>query len=214
MATTPSPDAQVTETNRPRAVLLDLGGVVIDINVAPLFERWARAAGLPVEQLMSRWGADDAYKRHETGDLDFDGYCAHLAAKLGIELPPEEWREGWNAIFVGPYNGVVARLPRIAERFDLCCYSNTNDAHHAAWSTRYAGELKPFRRVYVSSTIRRRKPDVASFQWVARDMGYAPEQILFIDDTLENIEGARAAGLRAVQARGEEAVSRALDNLL
>ena len=162
---------------------------------------------------MSKWGADDAYKRHETGDLDFAGYCAHLSERLGITLPPHEWLEGWNAIFVAPYPGVVARLPRIAERFDLCCYSNTNDAHHAEWSTRYADELKAFRRVYVSSAIRRRKPDVESFRWVARDMGHAPEHILFIDDTLENIEGARAAGFMAVHARGDEAVSRALDEV-
>jgi putative hydrolase of the HAD superfamily len=160
---------------------LDLGGVIIDINVAPLFSHWARAAGLDAEQLMSRWGADEAYKRHETGDLDFAGYCAHLSGKLGIALPAHEWLTGWNAIFVAPYPGVVARLPRIAEQFDLCCYSNTNDAHHAAWSTRYAEELKPFRNVYVSSAIRRRKPDVESFRWVAQDMGHAPEHILFIE---------------------------------
>ena len=43
-----------------------------------------RSAGLPAEQLMSKWGADEAYKRHETGDLDFTGYCAHLSEKLGI----------------------------------------------------------------------------------------------------------------------------------
>jgi putative hydrolase of the HAD superfamily len=201
-------------SNRPRAVLLDLGGVIIDINVAPLFAHWARAAGVSPEQLMSRWRADDAYKRHETGDLDFPAYSAHLANGLGITLHDDDWLTGWNSIFVGPFPGVAARLPRIAERFDLCCYSNTNDAHHAEWSTRYADILRPFRRVYSSSAIRRRKPDVASFRWVAADMGYDPSEILFVDDTLENIEGARDAGLVAIHARGDSAVSKVLDELL
>src|SRR5262245_24794962 len=110
-------------SDRPRAVLLDLGGVIMDINVAPLLAYWGQAAGVRSEQRMNRWRADDAYKRHETGDLDFAGYRAHLSGGLGIMLSDEDWLTGWNSIFVGPSPGVAARFPRIAERFDLCCYS-------------------------------------------------------------------------------------------
>lgn len=201
-------------SQRPRAVLLDLGGVIIDINVRPLFDHWARVAGVPAEQLMARWGVDDAYKRHEIGDLDFVSYAAHLQARLGIDIGTAEWLAGWNSIFIGPFPRVAAMLPRVAQRFDLCVYSNTNDAHHAEWAARYAGVLQPFRRVYASSAIGRRKPDVASFRWVADDMGHAPGDILFVDDTLENVQGADAAGLIAVHARGDDAVADVLEGLL
>ena len=203
-----------TEDPRPRAVLLDLGGVVIDIDVRPLFAHWARAAGVTPEHVMSRWGADAEYRRHETGHLDFAGYTKHLQQRLGIDMHADDWLSGWNSIFIGPFPSVAALLPQLAARFDLCLYSNTNDAHHAEWAKRFPETLAPFRRRYVSSAIGRRKPDVESFRWVAADMGYAPGEILFVDDTLENIEGATAAGLRAVHARGDAAVGKLLADLL
>ena len=50
----------------------------------------------------------------------------------------------------------------------------------------------------MSSELGLRKPDCAAFEGVANAMGIALSAILFFDDTLENVEGARAAGLQAV----------------
>ncbi len=45
---------------------------------------------------------------------------------------------------------------------------------------------------------------------IAKDIGVPPADILFLDDTLENVEGARAAGLRAVHVKGPQDVRDAL----
>ena len=55
-----------------------------------------------------------------------------------------------------------------------------------------------------------RKPDPEAFAEVARRMGVTPEEVLFFDDTEENVIGARAAGLRAVLFRTVEDASAAL----
>ncbi|WP_291426507.1 HAD family hydrolase [Deinococcus sp.] len=43
------------------------------------------------------------------------------------------------------------------------------------------------------------KPEAAAFTLAAQAMQLAPGQILFIDDRLENVEGARAVGMQATQ---------------
>jgi putative hydrolase of the HAD superfamily len=45
---------------------------------------------------------------------------------------------------------------------------------------------------------------------VAERIGVAPSAILFFDDTAENVEGARAAGLQAVLVRSPQDVEQAL----
>jgi putative hydrolase of the HAD superfamily len=51
------------------ALLFDLGGVVIDIDLGRAFTRWAAAAGTTVETIRSRFTFDAAYERHERGEI-------------------------------------------------------------------------------------------------------------------------------------------------
>jgi len=173
----------------------------------------AGKAGVDLRDIGSRWGIDDAYRAHEVGALDFPAYAGRLSARLGIELAEHDWRAGWNALFSGTFPDVVDALPRAAARLPLYCFTNTNAEHQATWQERYGQHLTPFTKLYVSSEIGRRKPDVTSFEWVARDMGLGPADILFLDDSRANIDGAAAAGLRTVHVTGPEVTLRVLDEM-
>ena len=48
------------------------------------------------------------------------------------------------------------------------------------------------------------KPDVAIYERHAKDFGLSPEHSVFIDDSLANVEGARAAGWQAVHFTGAD----------
>src|ERR1019366_3710943 len=43
------------------------------------------------------------------------------------------------------------------------------------------------------------KPDPAIYRHLLKELGTRPEETLFIDDKLENIEAARALGMQAIQ---------------
>ena len=189
---------------RPKALLLDLGGVVLRLRPRACFEYWADRAGVDIQDIGPRWGIDDAYRAHEVGALDFPTYTVGLGEKLGIELAERDWRTGWNALFSGTFADIVDALPRAAARIPTYCFTNTNAEHQQTWQTRYGHALTSFRKIYVSSEIGRRKPDVASFVWVAADMGVTPADILFLDDSRENVEGAASAGMQTVHVTGPE----------
>lgn len=198
----------------PQALLLDLGKVVIDIDFNRCFAFWGQRAGVDPARLAARWSADAAYAAHETGELDFDGYCAHLATILDIRLDPDDWHAGWQALFLGVYPGVARLLPRLARRYPLFAFSNTNAAHQRFWSSTYAGELAPFEHIYSSVTLGLRKPDAAAFRRVVADLGVPASRVLFVDDTPANVAGAQEAGLDARCAQGDRAVASLLAGLL
>jgi len=58
--------------------------------------------------------------------------------------------------------------------------------------------VSAFDRIFVSSELGFRKPERAAFDAVSDTIEVAPRNILFFDDTLENVEGARRAALNAV----------------
>jgi glucose-1-phosphatase len=46
------------------------------------------------------------------------------------------------------------------------------------------------------------KPDAAAYEAACERLGLGPEEVLFVDDTPANVEGARRAGIRAVRYTG------------
>ena len=58
------------------------------------------------------------------------------------------------------------------------------------------------------------KPDTRIYQLAAERLGVAPEETLFVDDYLPNVEGARDAGMRAFHHTTREAALHELADLL
>jgi putative hydrolase of the HAD superfamily len=184
------------------ALLFDLGGVVMGLDWDRAFQRWGRASHVPPEALATLYSFDEPYERHERGEMGEGDYYAALRRSLAIDIPDADFRAGWGAIFTEPVHETVALLEKLRDRVPLYAFSNSNAAHHAVWSRKFAPALTNFRRVFVSSQMGLRKPERASFDYIAREIGVAPARILFFDDTLANVEGASRAGLQAVHVAG------------
>jgi len=196
------------------ALLFDLGGVVTEVDFARVTSRWAAHAGCDPALVAARYSHDEAYEKHERGEIDAAAYFAALRRSLGIDLSDAQFLDGWNALFGGPIPGATAWIEQACAGLPTYAFSNTNRAHTAHWRPLYAEILKPFRRVFLSSEIGLRKPDREAFAFVAREMGVPMPRILFFDDMLANVEGARAAGLQAVHVRSNADVTAALARVL
>lgn len=194
-------------------LLFDLGRVVLDINFDSVVARWADHAGCAPAELASRFVVNDSFKHHETGRIDDATFFADLRQSLGIGLSDAQFLEGWNAIFAGEMPGIAPLLAGAAQRLPLYAFSNTNPAHVAHFSKTYAGVLGHFREIFLSSNIGLRKPDAEAYDHVVKAIGAPASRILFFDDSVANIEGARARGLRAVHVTSMDDVARALTAL-
>ncbi len=197
-------------SDAPRALLFDLGGVIMTLDWDRMFARWAAGSGVTAERLRSRYRFDAPYERHERGEIDEREYYASLRASLGIELDDRAWAAGWAAIFADQIEPTVRLVEQVKDRVPVYAFSNSNAAHERVWSRKFARALGHFRKVFVSWSLGARKPERAAFEMIAKDIGVPPADILFLDDTLENVEGARAAGLRAVHVKGPQDVRDAL----
>ncbi len=195
------------------ALLFDLGRVVLDLDFNRTLQLWAQHAACEPAELARRFLRDDLYHRHEKGEISDEAFFAGLRLSLGVEISDAQFVEGWNAIFIGEMPGIGELLSRAGQRLPLYAFSNTNAPHVAYFSRQFAEVLKPFREIFVSSAIGLRKPDAEAYDHVVQAIGVPAERIVFFDDLVENIEGARQRGLKAVLVTSPGDVARTLDAL-
>ncbi len=206
-------EASIHDPDQIRALLFDLGGVVIGFDFGRAFRLWAVRAECDPALVEERFSLDNAYEQHERGEIEASEYFAALRRSLEVNISDDDFIEGWNDVYLGPVPGIAEVLAMAQERLPVYAFTNSNPTHKSVWEVRYADELKPFRSVFVSSDLGCRKPDPEAFCLVAGRMGFQPHEILFFDDTSENVHGARLAGMEGVVVESSEEIRRALSQL-
>ncbi len=181
-----------------KALLFDLGGVVITIDFNNVFSAWAQASGIAADNIKKRFRMDAAYNQFERGEITFETYAEHLRATIGFDLDNTTLLAGWNTLFTGTVTDVPEMIQRASQKITIHAFSNTNAAHHAGWGPRFADVLKPMHTIICSYQLGLRKPEAAAFQAVANRIQVRLEDMLFFDDTQENIDAAQALGIESV----------------
>lgn len=108
----------------------------------------------------------------------------HMAGVRAVTAAPPE------------YAAVVQRL---AERYRLGLLSNFDDARTGHQILEDTGVASYFEVVVLSAEVRMRKPNPAIFRRLLEGLRLAPEEVLYVGDTVhDDVAGARAAGIPVV----------------
>lgn len=194
-------------------ILFDVGGVLLT-NGWDHGERAAAAAkfGLDAQELEARNAK--VYPAWEKGDIDRDQY---LDAAVFYE--PRSFSRDEFFVFILAQSKLLAdgALDILAElsasnRYLIGALNNeareTNDFRFSKFELR-----RYFKVAFSSCYVGLRKPEPAIYRRALDILGSAPDQTLFIDDRQENVDGAVAAGMKAIRFTGAEALRSELEKL-
>jgi phosphoglycolate phosphatase len=178
-----------------RGIVFDLDGTLVDSlrDIAAAMELALADLGLPGRTL-------EEYER-------FIGDGARMLVRRAIGQAPcedealERFRARYGAALVvhtRAYPGIDPLLAALSRRgVPMCVLSNKPHA----WTEEIVRRLFPeqrFVRVLGHRPELPHKPDPASALELARTMGLAPENVLFVGDTAVDVETARRAGMVSV----------------
>ena len=95
-------------------------------------------------------------------------------------------------------------LNSLKPKYKLFLLSNTNHIHIPVFNKIYNAKKreKPFNgffeKAYYSCEIGLRKPDTACYDWVLKEEKMVPGKTIFVDDSAQNIDAAKDAGMQTV----------------
>ena len=112
----------------------------------------------------------------------------------------------WHETVLGAIDGSVQILEELSARgTPLYAITNFNQDKFKETLTRFPF-LKLFRDTVVSGDERMIKPDPAIYRLLLQRNGLAAESCVFIDDSLKNVKGAEALGMKAIHFTGPDAL--------
>lgn len=181
----------------PRAVVFDLGGVLVDWDPRNLY-RTVFSDADEMERFLSgvctmRW-----HNAHDSGRPMADNRADLIAEFPEYEEPIVMWDTHWPAMFNGSVAGVEEIILRLdAAGMPLFGLSNL-PAEKAAHIRETYPILSRFRDLIISGEEGVAKPDQRIYDIMIARTGLSASDLLFVDDRLENVDAASALGIDGV----------------
>lgn len=186
-----------------KAVIFDMGGVLVDLDVPGCIQAFIN--DLEFQDIVSL--IDPCHQKGVFGEMEEGKVSADVFRDVVIAgSKPGVTREDvdktlWN-ILVGIDAYKIDMLKRMSENYDIYMLSNNNPVcvPRASVIFREAGFTmeEDFKKCYISYQMGALKPSADFYHAVMEDIGGPAENMLFIDDSQKNVDGAIAAGLPAV----------------
>ncbi|NBC22673.1 MAG: HAD-IA family hydrolase [Gammaproteobacteria bacterium] len=187
----------------PRALVLDLGGVVFHYRPERRFDGFARATGLDAGTVRKRL-MDSGYSRScDAGRLNAEAAWREGCRLLDTRLGFERFQTLWISAFE-PDEAVVALVRRLKleTRVALAMLTNNSALVRQGLEGRFADVLELFRPRLFSAEAGVLKPDPRLFRTLLTLMGNGPDEVLFVDDDAVHVDAAAALGMQAMRFTG------------
>ncbi len=184
-------------------IIFDLGGVLLPIDYDATPQAFLELGVPDFHTLYAQHRQNELFDAYETGEISEDDFFSELRTIVGA-YSNAELLKCWNAMLGELPDAVPELLQNCRNHYSIYLLSNTNHSHIEAFLLSLKHNFKDldfdafFDRTYYSYKIGLRKPETEVFDYVIQDAGLQPNETLFIEDTLKNVEGARQAGIPTI----------------
>jgi glucose-1-phosphatase len=192
-----------------RTIIFDLGKVIVPFDFQRSYNRLAPLCGLRFDEIPERLRPTGIVQRFESGQIEPEAFVQEFSRLLGIDLKYSEFCDIWSAIFLPETLIPDAMLEALHRNYRLLLLSNTNAIHFEMIEANYP-ILRHFDHKVLSYKVGAMKPDPKIYAEAIRHAHCEPHGIFFTDDIPEYVEGARQAGIDAVQFQNAEQIVREL----
>lgn len=186
-----------------KAIIFDMGGVLVDLDIEGCKAAFKRDLDYKnIDNIIDPCHQKGIWGDLEEGVLSADEFRSIILADSRPGSTAKNVDEAMSRILVGiaPYKAELLR--KMSRSYDLYMLSNNNSIclpYSAAMFAEAGVPLEStFLKCFMSFEMKALKPSYEFYRRVVEELDRPAEDMLFIDDSQVNVDGAVAAGLPAV----------------
>ena len=198
--------------NKIRAVFFDFGGVIARTEYQAPRAHLAERLNLEYDDLVRLVFESETSRTASVGAIRADEHWAAVTRRL--KRPESETKAIRNEFFAGDVvdRALVDLIHSLRPRFKTGLISNAWDDLRE-WIVREK-IAEAFDRIVISAEVRTVKPKAEIYLLALEQLEVSPSEAVFVDDFIENVEGARAVGMSAIHFRDPDSALDELKRLL
>ena len=191
-----------------KAIILDLGGVILNINYQKTINRFENIGIKRASSLYSKQTQNNLFDQIETGAISEKEFLNGIQ-NLAVKTTHNEIRKAWNSMILNLPDSRVKSIQKVKLKFKIFLLSNTNSIHIAEFK-RKIGDLEYykfynlFEKIYYSHEIGHRKPNKEAFQIILNENNLIANEVLFIDDSYQHIKAAKSLSINTHHLKDDE----------
>lgn len=185
-------------------IIFDLGGVVLNIDFQLSAQAFQKLGIKNFDTLYSRAVQNSLFEDLEMGLISGKKFREELRLLSNMNLSDQEIDKAWNAIILDFPKERMDLIKLISENYSCYLLSNTNKIHYDVYQQDLRNRLgidgleSLFIKTWFSHNLQMRKPNLDIFKFALSDANLNPNETLFIDDSIQNIEAAEKLGIRTL----------------
>jgi HAD superfamily hydrolase (TIGR01509 family) len=197
-----------------RAVIFDIGRVLIRIDVGRAMKGMASGLSLSAEELWSAIEKDPRWKDWQEGRITARDWHLYMQRRFGGSATFEEFTEKWNLVLDPEPIHRKEFFEKLAKKYRLALLSNTDPIHVAHMEGKYDffSYFPAPARIY-SCSVRATKPSPIIYREALQACRVRAEEAVYIDDIEAYVTAAKQLGMAGIQFKSPEQLVSSLQEL-
>lgn len=197
-------------------IIFDLGGVIINLDYDATREAFIQLGFRDFDAVYSQVQQGGLFDAMDKGEITPGEFRNKIRQCIDRDVSDDEIDAAWNAMLLDVPADRIELLKQLKEKYRLFLLSNTNSIHVKQFSADLqhvygTPDFTPyFEKWYYSCAMGMRKPDAEIFEYLLNENQLRAEETLFIDDSVQHIEGAQKCGLKTLYLRKGQSLQKAL----
>lgn len=183
--------------NNIKTIIFDLSEVIISgyYGIEKIIER--KTGILPQEFLKRKSETIELFFDLMRGKLTEDEYFNELLTGTNWKISVDDIKEMARENLRIPVKGTLEIIKKLKDKYKLVLLSDYTKEwkDYIIYNNK---DLNIFDKKYFSCDLGKLKTDEGTFNIVLKDLGVNPNEVIFIDDSKENIEIAKTSGLNVI----------------
>lgn len=184
-------------------IIFDLCGPICDIEPRKIINTFKQYGVQNAEELFAELPQKEFLKDFEAGKISAEEFRNQIREITKTDLSDLIIDKAWNSCFVRLPKKHVELLGHLKLNYKVFLLSNSDEINYNYFKEIFEEQLGfdffqlIFNDCFISCKTGIRKPSKESFLQITEKHQLSIEKTVFVDDSIKNIEGARAIGIRS-----------------
>lgn len=180
-----------------KCILFDSDGVVTNAEMFSL--QYQKEFGVSNDEMLPFFRGE--FQDCIVGKADLKEIITPWISKWGWQGSVESFVAYWFKVEHKVEDRVVDAIKKLKEQGIVCCLATNQEKYRTEYMKKEMGFEGLFNEIYSSAEIGFKKPDTKFYEYILKNLknkySINTDEIIFFDDTVENVKGACDVGIKA-----------------